>query len=294
MSVADAAGSAGSAGSAGNPDRADAHGGRLPSPHRPLPSLYSGNARSVLGRGFLATKSSNWGVVASGFLEPVLYLLAMGIGLGSMIGSLEGPAGTQISYGTYIAPALLAVAAMNGAVFDSTWNVFFKLNLAKLYRVMLNTSLGPVDVAVGEIALALLRGAVYATGFTIVMVALGLVSATWAVLLIPAAVLIAFGFASFGMGVTSFMTTFQQMDWIEFVMLPMFLFSATFYPIDVYPGWVQTIIEILPLWHGVELLRSISVGVFDLAMLGHLAYYLGMIAIGMALTTARLRTLFQK
>lgn len=270
------------------------HGAPIPNPNRAFPSMYSGNIRAVFARGLLATKQSNIAVVASGFLEPVLYLLAMGIGLGSMIGSLQGPGGTQISYGAYIAPALLAVAAMNGAVIDSTWNVFFKLNLAKLYRVMLNTSLGPIDVAAGEIALALLRGAIYAAGFTIVMVSLGLVSATWAVLLVPAAVLIAFGFASFGMGVTSFMSTFQQMDWIEFVMLPMFLFSATFYPIDVYPHWVQIIIEILPLWHGVELLRSISQGVFSLALLGHLAYFVVMIVVGMALTTTRLRTLFQK
>jgi lipooligosaccharide transport system permease protein len=269
-------------------------GAPLPDSRRPLPSLYSGNIGAVLGRGLLATKSSSWGVVVSGFVEPVLYLLAMGIGLGSMIGSLPGPGGTTISYGAYIAPALLAVAAMNGAVFDSTWSVFFKLNMAKLYRVMLNTSLGPIDVAAGEISLALLRGAVYAAGFTIVMVTLGFVSATWAVLMIPSAVLIAFGFASFGMGITSFMTTFQQMDWIEFVMLPMFLFSATFYPIDVYPGWVQTIIEVLPLWHGVELLRSISQGVFDLALLGHLAYYVGMIVAGMVLTTTRLKALFLK
>lgn len=266
----------------------------VPNPSRMFPSMYSGNIRAVFARGLLATKQSNIAVVASGFLEPVLYLLAMGIGLGSMIGSLEGPGGTQISYAAYIAPALLAVSAMNGAVIDSTWNVFFKLNLAKLYRVMLNTSLGPIDVAAGEIALALLRGAIYAGGFTIVMVVLGLVSATWAVLLIPAAVLIAFGFASFGMGITSFMTTFQQMDWIEFVMLPMFLFSATFYPIDVYPHWVQVIIEILPLWHGVELLRSISQGVFSLALLGHLTYFIVMIVAGMLLTTTRLRTLFQK
>lgn len=272
----------------------DAGGAPLPNPKRWFPSLYSGNIGAVFGRGLLATKQSNWGVVVSGFVEPVLYLLAMGIGLGSMIGSLHGPGGHEISYGAYIAPALLAVAAMNGAVFDSTWNVFFKLNLAKLYRVMLNTSLGPIDVATGEISLALLRGGIYATGFTIVMVALGFVSATWAVLLIPSAVLIAFGFASFGMGITSFMTTFQQMDWIEFVMLPMFLFSATFYPIDVYPGWVQTVIEVLPLWHGVELLRSISQGVFDAALLGHLAYYVGMIIVGMVLTTTRLKALFLK
>ena len=126
---------------------------------------------------------------------------------------------------------------MNGAVYDSTWNVFFKMNFAKLYQGMLYTSLGPLDVAIGEIFLALLRGLLYATGFTAVMGVMGLITTPWAILMIPASVLIAFGFASFGMGITSFMKTFQQMDWINFVMLPMFLFSATFYPLSVYPQW---------------------------------------------------------
>ena len=102
----------------------------------------------------------------------------------------------------------------------------------------------------------------YATGFTAVMGVMGLITTPWAILMIPASVLIAFGFASFGMGITSFMKTFQQMDWINFVMLPMFLFSATFYPLSVYPQSIQWLIQAMPLWHGVELLRQISVGVF--------------------------------
>lgn len=260
---------------------------------RPFASLYSGNIRAVVGRGLTATKSSNWGVMVSGFVEPVLYLLAMGIGLGSMIGDVHTASG-DVSYAAYIAPALLAVSAMNGAVYDSTWNVFFKMNLAKLYEGMLYTSLGPLDVAVGEIALALLRGAIYAAGFTVIMTVLGLISSAWAVLLIPAAVLIAFGFASFGMGITSFMKTFQQMDWINFIMMPMFLFSATFFPITVYPEAAQIVIEVLPLFHGVEMLRSISTGTFDLALLGHLAYFVGMIIVGLVLSTTRLKTLFLK
>ena len=194
--------------------------------------IYSRNVRAVVARGLMATKSSNWMVMVSGFFEPVLYLISMGVGLGAIVGSVQGPGGQEISYAAYIAPALLAVSAMNGAVYDSTWNVFFKMNFAKLYQGMLYTSLGPLDVAMGEIFLALLRGAMYATGFTAVMGVMGLITTPWAILMIPASVLIAFGFASFGMGITSYMKTFQQMDWINFVMLPMFLFSATFYPLS--------------------------------------------------------------
>ncbi len=126
---------------------------------RPLAALYSRNAKAVIARGLLATRSSNWLIMVSGFFEPVLYLVSMGVGLGALVGTVEGPGGQEISYAAYIAPALLAVSAMNGAVYDSTWNVFFKMNFAKLYQGMLYTSLGPLDVAIGEILLALLRGA---------------------------------------------------------------------------------------------------------------------------------------
>ncbi|MDJ0319566.1 ABC transporter permease [Pseudarthrobacter sp. PS3-L1] len=256
--------------------------------------LYSRNARAVVARGLMATKSSNWTVMASGFLEPVLFLVAMGVGLGSVVGSVQGPGGQEISYSAYIAPALLAVSAMNGAVYDSTWNVFFKMNFAKLYQGMLYTSLGPLDVAIGEIFLALLRGLLYATGFTAVMGMMGLITSPWALLMVPASVLIAFGFASFGMGITSFLKTFQQMDWVNFVMLPMFLFSATFYPLSVYPEPVQWLIQAMPLWHGVELLRQLSVGSFGPIMLVHVGYYVVMIGLGLMLTTGRLRSLFLK
>ena len=267
---------------------------RIQASERRLTALYSRNARAVIARGLLATRSSNWMIMVSGFFEPVLYLLSMGVGLGALVGTVAGPDGQEISYAAYIAPALLAVSAMNGAVYDSTWNVFFKMNFAKLYQGMLYTSLGPLDVAIGEIFLALLRGALYATGFTAVMGLMGLLTTPVALLMIPAAVVVAFGFASFGMGITSLMKTFQQMEWVNFVMLPMFLFSATFYPLSVYPQGIQWFIQALPLWHGVELLRQISVASFSTATLIHLAYFLVMIVVGMLLTTLRLRKLFLK
>ena len=256
--------------------------------------LYSRNAKAVISRGLLATRSTNWLVMLSGFFEPVLFLISMGVGLGSIVGTVQGPGGGEISYAAYTAPALLAVSAMNGAVYDSTWNVFFKMNFAKLYQGMLYTSLGPLDVALGEIFLALLRGLLYAMGFTAVMGVMGLITTPWALLMVPASVLIAFGFASIGMGITSFLKTFQQMDWVNFVMLPMFLFSATFYPLSVYPQAIQWLIQAMPLWHGVELLRQISVGTFTAATPIHIGYYLVMTAVGMLLTTVRLRQLFLK
>ncbi|WP_150308739.1 ABC transporter permease [Planctomonas psychrotolerans] len=255
-------------------------------------ALYAGNARSVVARGLLATRSTNWLVVLSGFFEPVFYLLAMGFGLGGLVGAVSTSTGQDVSYGAFIAPALLAVSAMNGAVYDSTWNVFFKMNYSKLYQGMLSTSLGPLDVAFGEIGLALLRGAVYATGFLIVMQVLGLNLSFFALLALPAVMLVAFAFASFGMVITSYMKTFQQMDWINFVMLPMFLFSATFYPLSVYPEWIQVVIQALPLWHAVELMRGLTTGAVSVAMVWHVLYFVAMIAVGLVFTTRRLRVLF--
>jgi lipooligosaccharide transport system permease protein len=255
-------------------------------------ALYSGNARAVVARGLLATRSTNWIIVLTGVFEPVFYLLALGIGLGSYIEGVTDTQGQPIPYAAYIAPALLAVSAMNGAIYDSTWNVFFKMHFGKLYQGMLATSLGPLDVALGEISLALLRGAAYGTTFLLVMQALGLNLSWTALLALPAILLIAFGFASLGMGITSYMKTFQQMDWIAFVLLPMFLFSATFYPLTVYPQPIQWVVQALPLWHGVELVRGLTTGSIGPAMLVHVGYYLVMIAVGLVFTTRRLRALF--
>ncbi|WP_091494246.1 ABC transporter permease [Microbacterium pygmaeum] len=255
-------------------------------------ALYAGNPGAVVQRGLLAARSSSWVVVLSGFFEPVLYLLSMGIGLGALVGDVETTSGMAVPYAAYIAPALLAVSAMNGAIYDSTWNVFFKLNYGRLYEGMLATSLGPLDVALGEILYALLRGLLYATGFMIIMQIAGLNLAWTAILAIPAVLLIAFGFASLGMAVTSYMKAFQQMDWINFILLPMFLFSATLFPITAYPPVVQTIVQIFPLWHGVELVRGLTTGALYWGMLWHVLYYVVMIAVGVIFTTKRLRALF--
>lgn len=255
-------------------------------------ALYAGNARAVMWRGWKVAAHTNRGIIVSGFFEPVFYLLSLGIGLGALVGDVTAPDGRSIPYAAFIAPALLATSAMNGAVYDSTWNVFFKLNFSKLYDGMLATRLGPLDVALGEISLALARGGLYACGFMIVMQVLGLNLSWWALAAIPAVLLIAFGFASFGMGLTSLMKTFQQMDWINFALLPMFLLSATFYPLSVYPQGVQWFIQAMPLWHGVELVRSLTTGAVHIGLLWHVLYYLVMAAVGVVFTTRRLRILF--
>ena len=220
--------------------------------------------------------------------------MSFGLGLGGLVGTVTSPEGSPVPYAAFLAPALLATSAMNGALYDATWNVFFKLKFAKLYDGMVATSLGTFDIALGEILYALLRGLVYSIGFMIVMYAFGLVRSPWGFLAVAASSLIAFAFASCGMAITSFMKTFQEMDWINFLLLPMFLFSATFYPLSVYPPWLQTVIQCLPLWHGVELMRGLTLGALHWGMLSHVAYFAVMIVLGLVFTTRRLTSLFLK
>ncbi len=255
-------------------------------------SLYAGNAQAVIERGFWVIRNQNWGVIATGFFEPVFYLLAMGVGMGSLVGEVPGPDGRPIGYAMYIAPALLATSAMNGAIYDSVNNVFFKLKFTKLYEGMLATSLGPMDVALGEIFMALFRGLLYAIGFLGVLGLMGLVTSWWALVMIPVALLIALGFAALGMAVTSYMKSFQQLDLVPVVLLPMFLFSATLYPITVYPQAIQWFIKAMPLWHGVELMRQLSVGYFNSLTLVHFGYFVVMSIVGIGVVTFRLRRLF--
>ena len=251
---------------------------------------YAGRARVLLERSALAYRRA-WLAFVSGFFEPVFYLLALGQGLGALVGTLPGPDGSPISYPAFIAPGLLAASAMNGAVFDATFNVFFKLRYAKLYDAMLATPLGPVDIALGEIGWALLRGGLYSLGFLSVMAAFGLLTSPWALLALPAALLVAFAFAAVGMAATSFMRSWQDFDLIQLAVMPMFLFSTTFFPLSVYPRSLQLVVECLPLFHAVELMRGLTTGIVGYGLLGHLAYFLVMAAVGALVAARRLDTL---
>jgi len=255
---------------------------------------YSRRARAILEHRRLAFKQGHWMVVLSGFVEPVLYLFSFGYGVGKLVGKIEVTPGHWVTYAQFIAPALLATSAMNGAIYDSTWNIFFRLKYDGTYKAMLATSLGPLDVALGEIGWALFRGLIYATGFTAIVMPLGIIKGWYGLLAIPAAVIIAFGFAAMGMALTTYMKSFQQMDMINIVMLPMFLFSGSFYPITIYPEWLQVIIKVLPLWHAISLIRAIALGVITIGTLGHLAYFIAMVVIGLFFTTRRLYALFMR
>jgi lipooligosaccharide transport system permease protein len=222
-----------------------------------------------------------WLVFVSGIFEPLFYLLSVGIGLGVLIGKVPGPGGQPIPYREFVAPGLLAVSSMNGAMYDSTFNVFFRLKYAKLYDAVLATPMRPGQVALGEIGWALFRGTIYAMAFTLVMVMLGLVHSPWAVLDVPVAVLIGFAFAAIGMTGTTYMKSWQDFDYVILASLPLFLFSATFYPLSVYPRPLQLIIECTPLYQGVVLLRALTLGVVSPDLLWRAAYLAALGLVGL-------------
>jgi len=177
---------------------------------------------------------------------------------------------------------------MNGAIFESTFNIFFKLKYGKVYDAILATPMLPRHIAIGEISWSLGRGVLYASAFLVVITVFGYVHSAWAVMAIPAAVLIGFAFGAVGMAATTFMKSWQDFDLVNMVTLPLFLFSGTFYPLEVYPDVFQLITKVSPLYHGVELIRALTLGVFDVSLIVHIGFLLGMGAIGVAITSRRL------
>ena len=149
-------------------------------------------ALRVVERNVLAYRRM-WLAFVTGLFEPLLYLLSIGIGVGGLVGKVPGPGGQPIPYDQFVAPGLMAAAAMNGAVLDTTFNFFFKFKYAHTYDAMLATPLEVGDIAQGELTWALIRGAIYSAAFLLTMLVLGLVGSWWAVLALPAAALIAFG-----------------------------------------------------------------------------------------------------
>jgi lipooligosaccharide transport system permease protein len=253
----------------------------------PLRPLSPRRAGLLVQRNLLVARRS-WILVVSGFFEPFFYLLSVGIGIGGLIGRVTPDSGPALGYAQFVAPALLAASAMNGAIYDALHNVYFKLRYARLYDAVLATPLSAPDAAVGEVAWAVLRGATYSAAFLVVMAALGLVGSWWALLALPAAVLIGFAFAAVGMALATFVRSWQDLDVVQTAILPLFLFSTTFYPLSVYPEGLRWFVRCTPLYHGIELLRGLVTGAVHPALLGNAAYLLAMGGIGLAVAARRL------
>jgi lipooligosaccharide transport system permease protein len=256
-------------------------------------SAFGGRGSAHLIERHARVYRHTWGVLLSGFFEPLFYLLSIGVGLGKLVGTVHGPAG-PIGFTSFVAPALLATSAMNGAVMDSTFNVFFRMKYAKLYDAALATPMRADEIAAGEVGWALIRGGIYSVAFMIVMLAMGLVHSIWAVADVPAALLIGFAFAGAGMAATTYMKSWQHFEFVMLATLPMFLFSTTFYPLSVYPRALQIVVECTPLYQGVVLLRGLTLGYVGPSLLWAVVYLSVMGAIGLAVAGKRISRLLLK
>ncbi|MGA8115890.1 MAG: ABC transporter permease [Actinocatenispora sp.] len=254
-----------------------------------LGSVHSRRSGAVVERN-LVVHRRGWIVLASGFLEPLLYLLSLGIGLGQLVGRIP-VAGGSLPYPVFLAPAMLAVQAMNASLVETTFNVFSKLKYMKLYDAVLATPVSPTEIALGEIGWCLARSGLYSAAFLGVMAAMGLTPSWWAVLAWPVAVLIGFAFAALGMALMTFLRGWQDFDFVMVVMMVMFMFAGTFAPLGAYPSWSRPLVELAPLYHGVALTRALTTGALSPSLFGHAAYLLACCGFGLWLAARRMRRL---
>ncbi|MEU7871071.1 ABC transporter permease [Dactylosporangium sp. NPDC049140] len=251
--------------------------------------MLLGGALSVAARNVAAARHMTyWLVLASGFAEPMLYLFSIGVGVGRLIGDVPIGGGRAVSYAEFVAPATLAASAMTGAMAETVMNFYGKLKFMKLYDATLATPVTPLQLASGELLWALARGAFYSAAFLVVMVALDLTTWARALLAFPAAMLVGFAFGGLGMAVSTFLRSWQDFDYVNVGQFALFLFSGTFAPPAGYPPLARAVVELTPLFHGVELIRGLSLGVWSWGLAGHAAYLVALALAGLWLAGRRL------
>jgi len=253
--------------------------------------LAARRPQRLLERQWIVNRSGGWVIVLSGFFEPLFYLLSIRVGFGGLVGDVND-GGRIVRYAEFVAPALFAASAMNGSIYEAT-NIFFKLKYEKTYDAVLATPMTSGDVALGEMLYATFRGSIYSIAFLITMWALGMTASVWAIAMLPVAMLISFAFSAVAIAATTFMRTWADFEYVPSIMLPMFLFSATFYPLSSYGDWAW-VVQLSPLYHGVAVVRGLNQGDLAWAYVGHLGVLVAMALIGLSVTARRIEHLLLK
>jgi lipooligosaccharide transport system permease protein len=245
----------------------------------------------MLERQWIVNRAGGWMIVVTGFFEPLFYLLSIRVGFGGLVGDVEY-AGKMIPYADFVAPALFAASAMNGAIYEST-NIFFKLKYDHVYDAALATPLTSGDVALGEMLYATMRGSLYSVAFLVTMWALGMTGSAWAIAMLAVGALISFAFSACAIAGITYMRSHADFEFVPSIMLPMFLFSGTFYPVSSYGNWAW-IAQLSPLYHGVVVTRGLNLGEWSWTYIPHLAVLVAMALIGLGVTARRIDSLLLK
>jgi lipooligosaccharide transport system permease protein len=239
-------------------------------------------ALAVMSRNVTAIRHVSYAwVIVSGFFEPVLYLLSIGVGVGDLVGDFTLADGSVVTYAAFVAPAMLAASAMNGAFAETSLNFFAKMQFQKIYDGVLATPVTPMEIALGELFWALCRGSIYSVAFLAVMTAMHLTTPVWALAAFPVTVVVGLGFGALGMGLATLLRSWKDFDYILIGQLALFLFSGTFAPVEGFPPAARIVVEVTPLYHGVALVRGFTTGHPGWALLGHTAYLLALTAAGL-------------
>jgi lipooligosaccharide transport system permease protein len=253
--------------------------------------LAARRPQRMLERQWIINRRGGWTILVTGFFEPLFYLLSIRTGFGALIGDVTD-GGRTMPYAEFVAPALFAASAMNGSIYEAT-NVFFKLKYEKTYDAVLATPMTSGDVALGEMLYATFRGALYSVAFLVTMWALDMTASPWAIAMLPVAALISFAFSAVAIAGTTYMRTWADFEYVPSLMLPMFLFSATFYPLSSYGDWAW-LAQLSPLYHGVVVVRGLNQGEWAWSYVGHLAFLAAMALWGLSVTARRIDRLLLK
>jgi lipooligosaccharide transport system permease protein len=249
----------------------------------PVPRL----AAAVWLRNFRVFSKLWRGALLPTFLDPFLYLLALGFGLGTYVAHING-----IPYKDFIAPGLIASAAMWSSAFETTYNVYFRMNELRLYDNVLSTPVEVQDLVAGDLAWSASRATVYGIVVLVVVAGFGLVSSPWAIAIPPFVVLGGLCFSVIGY---TFTALIPKIDFYSYFftlgITPMFLFSGIFFPFSKLPGWVEVVAWFSPLFHLVEITRGLATGPELLSILGN---SLWLLVVSALLFTVPVRALRRK
>jgi lipooligosaccharide transport system permease protein len=224
-------------------------------------------------------RSSVW----SSVFGPLFYLGAMGYGLGSLVDKNGTASLGGVPYVVFVAPAVLAVQAMNSGLTNALFPVFGGIHWNRIYLAARATMLRPGDIYRGHLLFITMRITMNSACFVVLMAVFGLIRSPWAVLLLPASVLLGFAFATPSAAWAVTLDNQTAMNYpIRFGAVPLMLFSGTFFPITQLPGWIRPLAYATPLWHGVALCRALSLGDVDAGSAAiNVAYLAAMAAIGL-------------